>query len=210
MNKLQPRLASSDVEILDRQVCHRRFLKVDLLTLRHRRHEGGWIGPMERELLVKDQAVGVLLYDPERDEIVMVRQFRVGVMDEKSSPWLLELVAGMVDKDESHETVACRESEEEANLKPRDLIKISDYYNSPGTSNERVILFCGRVDANEAGGVFGLDDEFEDIEVVTLSCEQAAAGVNDGSIDNAMSIIAIQWLLLNKSQLQQRWLGEAE
>lgn len=205
MSTLQPQLDNSDVEIVDRRECHRRFLRVDLLTLKHRRHEGGWIGPMERELLVKNQAVGVLLYDPGRDEIVMVRQFRVGVMEDKSSPWLLELVAGMVDKDETLEEVASRESQEEANLLPRDLIRIADYYNSPGTSNERVILFCGRVDAGQAGGVFGLDEEFEDIEVVTLSCDQASEAVRDGTIDNAMSIIAIQWLLLNKSELQQRW-----
>lgn len=205
MVKLRSQFTADDVEVLDRKELHRRFLRVDLLTLRHRLHEGGWLGPMERELLIRDQAVGVLLYDPQRDEIVMVRQFRVGVLDEKQSPWLLELVAGMVDTDESLLEVATRECQEEADLRPEELIRICDYYNSPGASNEKVTLFCGRVDARQAGGVFGLDHEHEDIEVVTLSVEQAQAAVRDGTIDNAMSIIAIQWLQINRDELKARW-----
>lgn len=205
MAKLRSQFTTDDVEVLARTELHRRFLRVDLITLRHRLHEGGWLGPMERELLVRDEAVGVLLYDPERDEIVMVRQFRVGVLDEKQSPWLLELVAGMVDTDESPDEVAIRECQEEADLRPVELIRICDYYNSPGASNEKVTLFCGRVDARQAGGVFGLDHEHEDIEVVTLGLEEAREAVADGTIDNAMSIIAIQWLQLNQAELKARW-----
>ena len=205
MAKLGSEFGSADVEVLERRELHRRFLRVDLISLRHRRHEGGWLGPMDRELLVREQAVGVLLYDPDRDEIVMVRQFRVGVLDEKDSPWLLELVAGMVDTDESPAEVAARECREEADQVPADLTRICDYYNSPGASNEKVTLFCGRVNARQAGGIHGLSGEHEDIEVVTLSVEEAISGVADGRIDNAMSIIAIQWLQLNREQLKSRW-----
>jgi ADP-ribose pyrophosphatase len=205
MSKSRSEFSAVDVEICERRELHRRFLRVELLTVKHRLHEGGWLGPMDRELLVREPAVGVLLYDPQRDEVVMVRQFRVGALDEEHSPWLLELVAGMVDTDESLQEVAIRECQEEADLQPGDLIKICDYYNSPGFSNEQVTLFCGRVDARQAGGVHGLDEEHEDIEVVTLSLDEAAAAVENGQINNAMSIIAIQWLQLNKSDLVSRW-----
>lgn len=205
MTNLTSEFSADDVEIIERRELHRRFLRVDLITLKHRLHEGGWLGPMDREVMIREQAVGVLLYDPRRNEIVMVRQFRVGVLDEKHSPWLLELVAGMVDTDESPTEVATRECQEEADLVPADLIKICEYYNSPGASNEKVTLFCGRVDAGQAGGVFGLDEEHEDIEVVTLSVDEACAAVGNGLIDNAMSIIAIQWLQLNQADLQTRW-----
>jgi ADP-ribose pyrophosphatase len=205
MTNLTSEFSADDVEIIERRELHRRFLRVDLITLKHRLHEGGWLGPMDREVMIREQAVGVLLYDPRRNEIVMVRQFRVGVLDEKHSPWLLELVAGMVDTDESPTEVATRECQEEADLVPADLIKICEYYNSPGASNEKVTLFCGRVDAGQAGGVFGLDEEHEDIEVVTLSVDEACAAVGNGLIDNAMSIIAIQWLQLNQADLQSRW-----
>jgi ADP-ribose pyrophosphatase len=205
MTNLTSEFSADDVEVIERRELHRRFLRVDLITLKHRLHEGGWLGPMDREVMIREQAVGVLLYDPRRNEIVMVRQFRVGVLDEKHSPWLLELVAGMVDTDESPMEVATRECREEADLVPADLVKICEYYNSPGASNEKVTLFCGRVDAGQAGGVFGLDEEHEDIEVVTLSVDEACAAVANGLIDNAMSIIAIQWLQLNQADLQTRW-----
>lgn len=205
MAKLTSEFSADDVEVLARRELHRRFLRVDLITLRHRLHEGGWLGPIDRELLVREQAVGVMLYDPRRDEIVMVRQFRVGVLDEKRSPWLLELVAGMVDTDESPAEVAARECQEEADLVPADLTKICDYYNSPGASTEKVTLFCGRVDARQAGGVYGLSEEHEDIEVVILGVDEASKAVSDGRIDNAMSIIAIQWLQLHRAELKSRW-----
>lgn len=160
---------------------------------------------MPRELLLKAEAVGVLLYDPDVDAVVMVRQFRTGALDSSASPWLLELVAGMVDSDESPEEVARRESKEEANLEPADLIRVCEYYNSPGTSNEHLVIFCGRVDSSSAGGVYGLDDEHEDIRVEVLGYQDAVAATTDGRINNAMSLIALQWLQLNKSELQQRW-----
>lgn len=205
MSNLDSEFNSQDVEVLERRELHSRFLRVELLTLKHRLHEGGWLGPLQRELLVKDPAVGVLLFDPVLDKVVLVRQFRVGVMDDKHSPWILELVAGLVDKDETLEGVAGRECVEEANLEPADLFRICDYYNSPGTTDERVTLFCGRVDASTAGGVFGLSEEHEDIEVVTLSTEQAFAALGEGKLDNAMTIIALQWLQLHRNDLQARW-----
>jgi ADP-ribose pyrophosphatase len=210
MSRLDSDFNNADVELVAREPLHQGFLLVDLLQLRHRLHEGGWSETIQRELLLKDPAVGVLLFDPERDEVVLVRQFRVGVLNEAQSPWLLELVAGMVDSDEQVEEVAIRESMEEANLAPQQLVKICEYYNSPGTSNEKLSLFCGRVDASEAGGVFGLSHEHEDIEVVVLPLQDAIGAVASGAINNAMSIIAIQWLQLNKADLLQRWKSTGE
>lgn len=195
----------SDVKVIERKECHRRFLRIDLLKLEHRRFEGGWIGPLERELMLRQPAVGVLLFDPDRDQVVLVRQFRIGVLDEKESPWLLELVAGMLEEGESEEEVAERESQEEANLKPLALERICEYYCSPGTTNEKITLFCGHIDSSNAGGIFGLDGEHEDIEVVTLSFDEAVEALGNGEIDNAMTIVAIQWLMLNKARLLERW-----
>lgn len=160
---------------------------------------------MTRELLLRPRAVGVLLFDPVRQQVVLVRQIRVGMLDEGQHPWLLELVAGMVESGEEPIEVAARESLEEANTKPQDLLQICEYYNSPGISNERITLFCGRVDATQAGGIFGLDAEHEDIEVVVLSLADALAKVASGEINNAMSIIALQWLQLNQPMLEESW-----
>jgi ADP-ribose pyrophosphatase len=192
MNKLQSEFGIADTEVLSREVCHRGFLQLERLQLRHQLFNGGWSEVIEREVLIKGQAVGVLLYDPVREEVVLVRQFRVGALDEAQSPWLLELVAGMVGEGEELIEVASREAQEESNCSPENLTEISSYYNSPGTSNGKISLFCGQVDASAAGGVFGLAQEHEDIQVVSLPLNDAIAAVNAGLINNAMTMVAIK------------------
>lgn len=193
------------IEVDQRETLFDSFLRVDRLKLRHSLFAGGWSEVMTRELLLRPRAVGVLLFDPVQQQVVLVRQIRVGMLDEAQHPWLLELVAGMVESGEEPIEVAARESLEEANTKPQDLLQICEYYNSPGISNERITLFCGRVDATQAGGIFGLDAEHEDIEVVVLSLADALAKVASGEINNAMSIIALQWLQLNQPMLEESW-----
>ena len=198
----QPELKT---EVDHRETVFDSFLRVDRLKLRHSLFGGGWSELMTRELILRPRAVGVLLFDPVQRQVVLVRQIRVGMLDEGQPPWLLELVAGMVESGEEPIEVAARESLEEANTKPQDLLQICEYYNSPGISNERITLFCGRVDATQAGGIFGLDAEHEDIEVVVLSLADALAKVASGEINNAMSIIALQWLQLNQPMLEESW-----
>ena len=193
------------IEVDHRETVFDSFLRVDRLKLRHSLFAGGWSELMTRELILRPRAVGVLLFDPVQRQVVLVRQIRVGMLDEGQPPWLLELVAGMVESGEEPIEVAARESLEEANTKPQDLLQICEYYNSPGISNERITLFCGRVDATQAGGIFGLDAEHEDIEVVVLSLADALAKVASGEINNAMSIIALQWLQLNQPMLEESW-----
>lgn len=193
------------IEVDQRQTLFDSFLRVDRLMLRHSLFAGGWSELMTRELILRPRAVGVLLFDPAQQQVVLVRQIRVGMLDEGQNPWLLELVAGMVEPGEEPIEVAARESLEEANTKPQDLLQICEYYNSPGISNERITLFCGRVDATQAGGIFGLDAEHEDIEVVVLSLADGLAKVASGEINNAMSIIALQWLQLNQPMLEESW-----
>jgi ADP-ribose pyrophosphatase len=205
MAEFDPKFRASDVKVLARETRYASFLQVDTLQLQHRLFEGGWSEPMQRELLVKTPAVGVLLFDPQRDELVMVRQFRVGMLDRESSPWPLELVAGLVDTDESLEEVAIREIQEETGLIAADLLPICDYYNSPGASSEKVSLFCARVDASQAGGYHGLSHEHEDIEVLSLSAAEALDAMDSGVFNNAMSMIALQWFAMNKQKLVQRW-----
>ena len=195
----------SDVKVESRASVYKGFLKVDRLHLKHQLFGGGWSERLERDLLIKEQAVGVLLIDPEKDEVVMVRQFRVGMLWQPDSPWPLELVAGMVDNEEQLEAVALRETREETGLAASGLVKICDYFNSPGASTEKVTLFCAKVDARGAGGVHGLEQEHEDIKVIAIPRDQALQGVRSGAINNAMSVIALQWLELNQNTLDKSW-----
>ncbi len=200
-----PTFSKDDVKVLERKTDYDAFLQVDSLQLQHRLFAGGWSETITRELLVKTPAVGVLLYDPKLEQLVMVKQFRVGMLDDEDTPWPLELVAGLVDKDESLQQVAEREVTEETGLQASDFIKICDYYNSPGASSERVTLFCARVDASRASGIYGLDHEHEDILVEVLSLESARLAVESGAINNAMSLIALQWLFSHQQSILAKW-----
>ena len=162
-------MSQADVEVLQRETCFKGFYRLDRLQLRHRQFAGGMGPQLSRELFVRHDAVCVLPYDPQRDSVVLIEQFRIGAMDKSSNPWLLELVAGLIDKDEQPEEVARREAVEEADLELTALWPITQYYPSPGGSDERVHLYIGRCDSEGAGGVHGLAEEGEDIRVHVLS-----------------------------------------
>ncbi len=195
----------SDVQIDSEELLHDGFMKVREFRLRHRRFDGGWSPLLSRELVQRRAAVGVLLFDPVRDEVALVEQFRVGALRD-DDPWLLELVAGLIDVDgESTEEVARREAVEEANCEVGVLEPIAEYFSSPGASNEFVSLYCGRCDLIGAGGVFGLAEEGEDIRVSVLPSARAFELLDGGAIRNAMTLIALQWLRHHRQRLRERW-----
>ncbi|WP_434772676.1 NUDIX domain-containing protein [Pseudomonas entomophila] len=193
------------VEIVERVNCYQGFYRLDKLRLRHELFAGGLGREISRELFVRHDAVCVLPYDPQRDEVVLIEQFRVGALDKAQNPWLIELVAGLIDKDEQPEEVAHREAEEEAGLTFSALWPMTRYFPSPGGSDEFVHLFLGRCDSEGAGGLHGLEEEGEDIRVKVWSFEDALQAVRDGRIANAASIIAVQWLALNRDEVRGLW-----
>lgn len=194
----------NDVEILERVSLHDGFLKVERLRLKCRLFQGGWSREFTREVLRRERGVGVLLYDPRLDKVLMVEQFRVGCLEDPiNGPWALELVAGLLEAGESSEDVARREVFEEAGVTVDELLRICEYYNSPGGSSEKLTVFCASIDSTQAGGIFGLDSESENIRSVILDRTEALAAVAEGRINNAMSIIALQWLELNVAAVKQ-------
>lgn len=198
-------MSEDGVEILDETVVYEGFFKLTRYKIQHRLFGGG-MGSVEREVFERGAAAVVLPYDPKRDEVVLLEQFRVGAMVAGRPPWLIEIVAGMIEPGESAEEVARREAEEEAGLTLGRLERIGDVIVSPGGCTETFSLFCGEVDAENAGGLFGLDHEGEDIRAFTLSFEETYERLKAGEIDNAASVIAVQWLALNRESLRQRWL----
>lgn len=195
----------ADVEIIQRDRCFSGFYNLDRFRLRHRLFRGGMGAEIERELFVRHDAVCVLPYDPQRDEVVLVEQFRMGAMARGDNPWLVETVAGLIDTDEQPEEVARREAVEEAGLEIGELWPVTAYYPSPGGSTERIHLYVGRCSSHEAGGVFGLEEEGEDIRAAVWPLQAALAALRDGRIDNAATIIALQWLALNRDEIREAW-----
>jgi len=199
---LTPPFTRDDVDIASREVLQQGFFRVEALTLRHRLFEGGFSEPMRRELHCRHGAVGVLLYDVALDSLVFVEQFRAGAVDDPDSPWKLELVAGLIDKDETLESVARREAQEEAGCTVRELVKLHTYYPSPGACNERVTLFCALVDVGNLGGVHGVAEEHEDIRVHVVRFADAWTLMEAGRLDNAMTLIGMHWLAGKRASLR--------
>nr|WP_319527219.1 NUDIX domain-containing protein [Pseudomonas laurentiana] len=195
----------SAVDIVQRDNCYKGFYRLDKVRLRHELFAGGMGREISRELFVRHDAVCVLPYDAQRDEVVLIEQFRVGAIGKVASPWLVELVAGLIDKDEQPEEVAHREAEEEAGLKLTALWPMTRYFPSPGGSDEYVHLYLGRCSSVGVGGLHGLEEEGEDIRVKVWSFEDALQAVRDGHIINAASIIALQWLALNRDEVRGLW-----
>lgn len=191
-----------DVEIIHREAGFRGFYQLDVLTLRHRLFAGGWGPELRRELFVRPDAVCVLPYDPWQDAVVLVEQIRVGALEKSDNPWMLELVAGLFDDGEEAGQVAHREAQEEAGLTLLNLTPITRYFPSPGGSNEQVYLYCATVDSRGAGGLHGLAVEGEDIRVSVWSRVDALTAMAEGRLDNAATIIALQWLELHGQALR--------
>lgn len=193
--------SSDDVQVENKEPIHRGFMKLMRYFVTHKLHMGGWSDTLQRELVEKEDAVIVLPYDPSTDTFVLIEQFRVGAIRENSTPWLLECVAGINDKNESPEALCHRELFEEAGLTTTKLVKAMTYFSSPGASTELLHVYVAVVDASNAGGVHGVDAESEDILVHTVSREQVKTWLADNTINNAGTIIALQWFLLNEDKL---------
>ncbi|MGY5450563.1 ADP-ribose diphosphatase [Agarivorans sp. MS3-6] len=194
-----------DLEIKEVEDVYQGFFKLQRYTLRHRLYQGGWSNWIQREMMDRGHAAGILLFDPKLDQVVLVEQFRIGAVETGSSPWLLEIVAGMLDSNQAPLDVAVREAQEEAGLSVKRVIPCNSFLPGAGGLSERIHLFIGEVDASSAGGVHGLDNENEDILVKVLSREQAFQAVQAGIIDNAAAVITIQWLQLNLQKVLLQW-----
>ncbi len=189
-------------EILQRETLYRGFFRLDRYRLRHRLFEGGWSDEIQRERLEGLGAASVLLYDPVRDCVVLIEQFRIGALESGKGAWLLETVGGYVGEGEQPEDVARREVREEAGCDVGELIPVCSLWVSPGLSAERIALFVGLVDAPGAGGIHGLDHEGEDIRVVVMSTDQALAELYTGRADSTSIVITLQWLAMNRERLR--------
>ncbi|EOU9519910.1 ADP-ribose diphosphatase [Cronobacter turicensis] len=195
----------NDVEIIARERLYRGFFSLDLYRFRHRLFNGEMSGEVRREIFERGHAAVLLPFDPVRDEVVLIEQIRIAAFDTSDTPWLLELVAGMIEPGETVEEVARREAEEEAGLSVGRVKTFMSYLASPGGTSERLSLLVGEVDATTAQGIHGLADENEDIRVHVVSREQAYQWVEEGRIDNAASVIALQWLQLHYQALRNEW-----
>jgi len=192
-------------EILSKEIVYQGFFRMEKYRLKHTLFGGGWSAEITRELFMRGSCVAVLLYDPDTDKVVLIEQFRTGAILNPDRAWLVEIVAGAIEEGESAEEVAYRESLEEAGCEIQQLMVINKFYTTPGAFSEWITLFCGKVDSTHVGGIHGLDHEDEDILVRTVDFDEAYLMLQNGEIESAIPIIAIQWLALNRQKLKLEW-----
>ncbi len=201
----KPSPPDEKAELVDHVVAFQGYFKVGRYFFRHSLYQGGQSPVISREVFERGHAAGVLPYDPLRDEVVLIRQFRAGSYVAGRHPWSWETVAGIIEEGETPEGVVRREAGEEAGIEVGDLIPIHDLILSPGAMSETCALFLGRVDATNAGGVFGLESEGENILVKVVPFTEARAMLDRGEIDNAAAVVALQWLALHRAEVRDRW-----
>jgi ADP-ribose pyrophosphatase len=198
-------MSKETAEVVRHEVAFKGYFKVVRYFFRHTLHNGGMSGEISREVFERGQAGGVLMYDPQRDEVVLIRQFRAGAYVAGHHPWTWEIVAGIIEDKETAEIMIRREAVEEAGLEVGELIPIQNVMLTPGACSEACQIFLGRIDSSKAGGVFGLAEEHEDILVKVMSFADAYAMVERNEVDNAVGVIALQWLALHRDEVRKRW-----
>lgn len=197
-----PQFTHQDVEVLDEKEVYSGYCPIKEYKLRFRLFQGGWSHTVVRERILRPSAAAVLLYDPHTDQVVMIEQIRMGALALPNSPWILEIVAGLIDLGETPETTAKRESIEEAGCTIESLIHICTYLVSAGISDEQTTVYCGLIQAPKHGGLHGLLEDGEDIKVHVLFAEEVFELLKQGKISSASAVIAVQWLALNRASLR--------
>ncbi len=198
--------SKGDVEIHKKDIAYSGYFRIDRYLLSHRKFDGDMSKPRTFELFERGQAVAVLPYDPRADKVVLVEQFRMGAVD-SDNPWLLEVIAGIIEEGEHADEVARRESMEEAHCQLAALESIAQVYVSPGGSSESVQLFCAKTDVSKLSQyTAGLEEEGEDIRVHVVAFSQAMALLQQKKIKSAPAMMCLQWLQLNKYLIKEKWL----
>ncbi|MEH6631978.1 MAG: NUDIX domain-containing protein [Halopseudomonas aestusnigri] len=212
MNKIKTVIGDlnnrGNIEILEKTTPYKGYFQIDSYRFRHSLFEGGLSQEITREVFERGHAAAVLLFDAKTDEVILIEQFRAGAYAAAVDPWLIEVVAGIIEQGETAEDLAHREVMEESGCQIGKLEKIGTFLMTPGGSSETITLFCGEVLNQEIKNSYGLDHEGEDICTHKIKASESYKLMHTGKITNAITAIALQWLELNNERIRTKWLSD--
>jgi GDP-mannose pyrophosphatase NudK len=185
-------------ETLSKNWCHLRNVTFNYTG------SNGITKTLKREVYDRGNGATILLYDPKRDSVVLVRQFRIPAYLNGHSGWLLETPAGLLDGDHPAEAIK-REVMEETGYLVTDVRPVFQAFMSPGAVTETVHFFAAIIDVKvraEDGG--GAAHEDEDIEVLEIPLADAMAMIDTGEICDGKTIMLLQWAMLNREKLKSK------
>lgn len=192
------------LNIHSKTIAYQAFFKIELIDYQHSLYQGGVSPQIQRELFNRGQAVVVLLYDTKKQCVVLIEQCRAGALEQAINSqddhqaWLIEPVAGMIDKGETPQQACEREVLEEAGITLTDFEYITQFYPSPGGSSEILHLYAAQVDSDQIAEFAGLEHEVEDIRIIKLPFSQAKQALLNGEFNVASTIIGLQWLFFQR------------
>lgn len=168
------------------------------LTFDYQMKNGKWVNQM-REVYDRGDGAGILLYNKEKQTVILTKQFRMPTyMNDNGDGFLIEIAAGMLDKD-NPEACIIRETEEEVGYRLKEVKKVYEAYSSPGVMTEKMHFFIGEyTDDMKVSNGGGLDSEHEDIEVLELPFKDAINMLNTGEIHDTRTIVLLQYALIHK------------
>ena len=185
----------NDVEIQSREYAFKGFVQVEKVSLRHRLfNQTEYTSAIQRGLIRRKEAAGVLIYNDQQQKFALIEQFRVGAIDDEISPWQLEIIAGVLDGDESPESCIRRESIEESGCELNQIKHLFNFYPSAGACDEIFHLYVAQAALPAEGGVFGMPDEGENIQLHIIDYSDLSLLLKSNRLKNAPVIMALQWL----------------
>ena len=183
-------------KIINKKNLYKGFFNLNKYQFIHQKHDGNWTNEVEREIFSGAHVSTLLPYDPIKKEIILIKQFRAGVISRYDDDYLYEIVAGIIDNNEKPEETAKRECLEETGCEVNKIKTIQSYFPAPGSSESYYHLFLGEVNSFKGKRIMGLKNENEDILVKAFKVDHVRKMLKNKQIINGLTLIALQWFFL--------------
>jgi ADP-ribose pyrophosphatase len=183
-------------KIINKKNLYSGFFSMNKYEFTHKKHNGEWTDKVEREIFEGVHVSSLLPYDPIKKEIVLIQQFRAGVLSRFDKDYLYEIVAGIIDEGEQPEETAKRECLEETGCEVKKILPIQSYFPSPGSSESYYHIYLGEINTFKGERIRGLKNENEDILVKSFKIEDVRKMLKEKKINNGLTLVALQWFFL--------------
>ena len=183
-------------KIINKENLYSGFFSLNKYEFIHQKHDGNWTDKVQREIFSGAQVSTLLPYDPIKKEILLIQQFRAGVLSKYDEDYLYEIVAGIIDLNEEPEETAKRECLEETGCEVKKITPIQSYFPAPGSSESYYHLYLGEINSFDGERVMGLADENENILVKSFKVDKVKKMLQEKIIKNGLTLIALQWFFL--------------
>ena len=183
-------------KIINKKNLYSGFFSLNKYEFTHKKHDGEWTSTVGREIFSGAHVSTLLPYDPIKKEIILIQQFRAGVLSRYDEDYLLEIVAGIIDEGENPEETAIRECFEETGCEVKKIHPIQSYFPAPGSSEEYYHIYLGEIQAFDGERIRGLEKENEDILVKCFKVEDVRQMLKEKKIINGLTLVALQWFFL--------------